>query len=125
MIQKILNFIKENYWTIIKVIIAIYAFYWVIYILTPKVRMSEEEKQKLENLNTKINDIYKFQQKLDSNILIYNTEIDSINNHIENIKYQKTIINKYYYEEINRVDSYTNNDIDSFFTKRYKQQGTR
>jgi peptidoglycan hydrolase CwlO-like protein len=120
MLQTILNFIKGNYKTILKGLVGLFILYWVIYVLTPTMQMSVQEKQKIDSLNTIIKEIYKDQQKLDSNIVGYNKKIDEVDNHIDKIKGQKTIIKEIYHEEINRVNSYTDNDIDSFFTNRYK-----
>jgi vacuolar-type H+-ATPase subunit I/STV1 len=118
MTQIILNFIKGNYKTIVKGLVALFILYWVIYVLTPTMQMSVQEKQ--NSLNIIIKEIYKDQQKLDSSIAGYNKKIDEVDNHIDKIKGQKTIIKEIYHEEINRVDSYTDNDIDSFFADRYK-----
>ena len=120
MIQTILNFIRGNYKTIIKGLVGLFILYWVIYVLTPTMQMSVQEKQKIDSLNIIIKEIFKDQQKLDSNILAYNKKIDEVDNHIDKIKGQKTIIKEIYHEEINRVASYTDNDIDSFFANRYK-----
>ena len=120
MVQIILNFIKENYKTILKGLVVLFILYWVIYVLTPTMKMSVQEKQKIDSLNIIVKEIYKEQQKLDSSITGYNKKIDEVDNHIGKIKSQKTIIKEIYHEEINRVDSYTDNDIDSFFANRYK-----
>jgi vacuolar-type H+-ATPase subunit I/STV1 len=120
MVQIILNFIKQNYKTILKGLVALFILYWVIYVLTPTMKMSVQEKQKIDSLNILVKEIYKGQQKLDSSIVVYNKKIDEVDNHIDKIKGQKTIIKEIYHEEINRVDSYTDNDIDSFFADRYK-----
>ena len=120
MVQIILNFIRGNYKTIIKGLVGLFILYWVIYVLTPTMQMSVQEKQKIDSLNIIVKEIYKEQQKLDSSIAGYNKKIDEVDNHIGKIKSQKTIIKEIYHEEINRVDSYTDNDIDSFFANRYK-----
>ena len=120
MILNILNLIKENYKTIIKVIVGLFILYWVLYVLTPKMEMSNVEKQKMDSINIGIKKIYKDQQRIDSNIVINNKKIEEIDIHINNIKGQKTIIKEKYYEEIIRVDNYSDSDIDSFFTNRYK-----
>jgi len=117
MAQTILNFIKGNYKSILAGIFGLFILYWMIFVLTPITRMSE---QKIDYLNIIIKDMYKEQQKLDSSIIVYNKKIDEIDNSIHKIKGQKTIIKEIYHEEINRVDSYTDNDIDSFFANRYK-----
>lgn len=120
MVQTILNFVKRNYKTLIQVAVGIFILYWVIYVLTPTMQMSVQEKQKIDSLNLVIKDIYKEQQKLDSTIAEYNGKIDEVDNHIDKIKGQKTIVKEIYHEEINRVDTYTDNDVDSFFANRYK-----
>ena len=120
MILNILNLIKENYKTIIKVIVGLFILYWVIYVLTPKMEMSNVEKQKMDSINVVIKNIYKDQQRIDSNIIINNKKIEEVDNHINDIKGQKTIIKERYDKEIIRVDNYSNSDIDSFFTNRYK-----
>lgn len=120
MVQTILKFVKGNYKTIIQVAVGIFILYWVLYVLTPTMQMSVQEKQKIDSLNMVIKDIYKEQQKLDSTIAEYNGKIDEVDNSIDKIKGQKTVIKEIYHEEINRVDTYTDNDVDSFFANRYK-----
>jgi septal ring factor EnvC (AmiA/AmiB activator) len=117
---QILNFLKGNYKTILAGIFGLFILYWVIYVLTPTMQMTVQEKQKIDSLNTIIKEIYKDQQKLDSSIVGYNKKIDEVDNHIGNIKTQKVIIKQQYHEDINRVDSYTESVIDSFFSDRYK-----
>lgn len=119
MAQLILNFLKTHYKTILKVIVGLFILYWALYIVTPSIQMSNEEKQKIDSLNVIIKEIYKDQQKLDSSIADYNKKIELVDDHIGKIKNQKTIIKEKYHEEINRVDSYTEPVIDSFFANRY------
>jgi vacuolar-type H+-ATPase subunit I/STV1 len=119
MISKILNFLKNNYITILTGLGGLFLFYWIVFVLTPKVGMSTEEKSKIDSLNITIKEIYKEQQKLDSNILNYNQKIDEVDNHISKIKSQKTIVKEIYHEEINRAGNYTEPQLDSFFSARY------
>ena len=120
MLQIILNFFKENYKDIIKIIIGLFILYWVIYVLTPTMKMSNIEKQKMDSLNVVIKQIYKDQQRIDSNVIINLKKIEEVDNRIENIRGQKTIIKERYNEEIIRVDNYSDSDIDRFFADRYK-----
>jgi hypothetical protein len=120
MLQIIKNFLVNHYQTIIKALFGLFILYWLIFFLTPKIEMSAVEKEKIDSVNIIVKEIYKNQKKLDSSIVVYNKKLDEVDNHINKIKGQKTIIKKNYYEKINRVDSYTNNNIDSFFTNRYK-----
>lgn len=82
--------------------------------------MVDEEKAKLDSLNKIIKEIEFEQQKLDSNIVSYNQKIDEVDNHIDNIKGQKTIVKEIYHEKISSVDKLTVRELDSFFTDRYK-----
>jgi uncharacterized protein YlxW (UPF0749 family) len=119
MVQLILNFLKSNYKTIAQVLIGLFLLYWVVFVLTPKVGMPADEKAKIDSLNQVIKEIYKDQQKLDSNIEGYNKKIDAVDNDINNIKGQKTIIKEIYHEKINSVDTYSDSELDSFFAARY------
>ena len=114
-----INFLKNNYKTIAKVLVGLFLLYWVIFVLTPKVGMDASEKAKIDSLNNTIREIYKEQQKLDSAIEGYNEKIDEVDNHIDKIKGQKTIIKEIYHEEINRAGNYTEPQLDSFFSARY------
>jgi hypothetical protein len=104
---------------IIKLIISFFILYWFLYFLTPKTKLSEEDSAKIEILDKKIDTLLEKQKKLDSIILVSESNIDSINIIISKIKQQKIIIREIYHEEINRVAQYNDAAIDSFFTKRY------
>jgi len=119
MVQLILNFLKGNYKTIAKVLVGLFLLYWVVFVLTPKVGMPADERAKIDSLNQVIKEIYKDQQKLDSNIESYNKKIDVVDDDINKIKGQKTIVKEIYHEEINRAGNYTEPQLDSFFSARY------
>jgi septal ring factor EnvC (AmiA/AmiB activator) len=114
-----INFLKNNYKTIAKVLVGLFLLYWVIFVLTPRVGMDALEKAKIDSLNNTIKELYKEQQKLDSAIEGYNEKIDEVDNHIDKIKGQKTIVKEIYHEEINRAGNYTEPQLDSFFSTRY------
>ena len=119
MFNKVLNFLKNNYKKILIGFCGLFLLYWVVFVITPKVSMNSEEKNKIDSLNIIIKEIYKDQQKLDSNILNYNQKIDEVDNLIDKIKSQKTIVKEIYHEEINRAGNYTEPQLDSFFSARY------
>lgn len=81
--------------------------------------MAENERAKIDSLNNLIEEIHKDQLKLDSSIQGYNEKIDEVDNHIDKIKGQKTIIKEIYHEKINNVDKLSNPELDSFFSNRY------
>ena len=120
MVSKVLDFLKGHYKTILMSLGGLFLLYWVVFVLTPKVGMDPSEKAKIDSLNNTIKEIYKEQQKLDSAIEEYNEKIDEVDNHIDKIKGQKTIIKEIYHEEINRAGNYTEPQLDSFFSTRYR-----
>ena len=119
MLSKVLFFLKSHYKTILIALGGLFLLYWVVFILTPRVGMDPSEKAKIDSLNNTIKEIYKDQQKLDSAISVYSEKIDEVDNHIDKIKGQKTIVKEIYHEEINRAGNYTEPQLDSFFSARY------
>ena len=118
--QTVLNFLKGNYKTLLKVVFGLFILYYLIFFLTPRVQMAANEKVKIDSLTIMIKGIELEQKKLDSNITSYNQKIDEVDNHIDKIKGQKTIVKEIYHEKINSVDKLTVRELDSFFTDRYK-----
>ena len=119
MINTVLNFLKTHYMTILKVVLGLFIVYWLLFFLTPKVQMAAESKQAIDSLNVEIKEIEKEQDSLSNSISEYKEEINLLDQHISTIQSQKTIIKEIYHEEIKRVDSYTDHELDSFFAVRY------
>jgi vacuolar-type H+-ATPase subunit I/STV1 len=82
--------------------------------------MSEETKAKIDSLNVHIKIIEEDNKKLDTAITLYNKEVEKVDNIINNIKNEKTIIKEFYHEKIISIDNYSSAQIDSFFTNRYR-----
>lgn len=120
--QKIINFLKQNYYylTILKVVFGLFVLYYLIFFLTPKVNMSVAQKQQLDSLSILVNQLHEDNVELEKEIDEYNKKIDEVDNHIDKIKGQKTIVKEIYHEKINSVDKLTVRELDSFFTDRYK-----
>jgi len=114
------NFIIKNYKTILSVLVGLFIVYWVIFVLTPNSTMSKVDKGKLDSLTNVVNQINKEQEILENEIKVLNKEVDKIDNNISTIKTNKTKTGKKYHEEISRVDKYTEPELDSFFSNRYK-----
>ena len=119
--HKVIEFLKSNYKTILKVGFALFILYYLIFFLAPKVEMSAQEKQKIDTLNTLIQKLHEDNVKLEQEIDEYNNKIDEVDLHIDKIKGQKTIVKEIYHEKINNVDKLTVREIDSFFTDRYNK----
>lgn len=122
--DKILNtlssFFSKNYKTLLFLLFGLFMTYWVIFVITPSVTMSNKEKSQIDSLNVVIQGLYKENLKLDSTVLNLNNEIKLVDKQIEEIKNKKVTIKKEYHEKINRVDNYTESELDSFFSDRYK-----
>jgi len=117
--SNLIYFLVKNYKTILSGLFGIFILYYLVFFLTPKIRMAEEEKNKLDSLNQMIKQIQLNQKKLDSNILGFNLKINEIDLNIEKLKGEKTIIREIYHEKINSIDKFTNPQLDSFFANRY------
>lgn len=120
MINKLFEILKINYKTILKVIFGLFILYYVIFFLTPKVKIAADQKRQLDSLNTEIKKIHQDNLKLEKKISEFNNEIEKIDQSINNIKNQKTIVKEYYHEKISNIDRLTSRQVDSFFTDRYK-----
>jgi peptidoglycan hydrolase CwlO-like protein len=118
--ETVKNFIIKNYKTIITVLVGLFLLYWVIFILTPRNTMVIEDRKKIDSLNNVVNEMYKEQDKLENKIIDINKDIDKIENNVTKIKKDKTKVANKYHEEIIRVDEYTEPELDSFFSNRYK-----
>lgn len=120
MVQKFLDFLKVNYKVIFLGIIGLFVLYYLIFLITPNVKMSSEQTKKIDSLNMVIKKMNEDNLRLEKKITDFNIEIQDINNNINNIKGQKTIVKEYYHEKINSVDKLTIRELDSFFSNRYK-----
>jgi len=122
--DKILNvlssFFSKNYKTLLFLLFGLFLMYWVIFFITPSVTISNKEKSQIDSLNVVIQGLYKENLKLDSTVLNLNNEIKLVDKQIEEIKNKKVTVKKEYHEKITRVDNYTEPELDSFFSDRYK-----
>lgn len=120
MIKKIIDILKVNYKTILKVIFGLFILYYIIFFLTPRVQMAADQKQQLDSLNVVIKQLHEDNIKLENKISDFNSEIDKVDESIGKIKNQKTIVKEIYHEKISNVDKLSSPEVDSFFANRYK-----
>jgi hypothetical protein len=119
-LKKTGSFVTKHYKIILSVLFGLFVLYWLMFILTPKMNMSVEEKAKIDSLNLLIMEINKNQQILDDKIDGINEEIVEVDKDINKIKVQKTVVKEIYHEKINRVNTLTEPELDEFFSDRYK-----
>lgn len=117
--EKVKDIINNNLNFTIKTLIVLFVIYWFFYFTTPKTTMSDEDKNKVDSLLTRIELLMEKQKKLDENISKFEGNIKIINDSITKIKKEKLIIREIYYEEINRIRNFDDKQLDSFFTTRY------
>ena len=118
--MSVINFLKSNFKTILLGLFSLFVLYYLIFFLTPNVKMSVEQKQQLDSLTTLVNNLHQDNLKLENKISNFNQEIIEVDRNISNIKSQKTIIKEIYHEKISNVDKLTIPELDSFFANRYK-----
>jgi len=119
-LKKTGSFVTKHYKIILSVLFGLFVLYWLMFILTPKMNMSVEEKAKIDSLNVLIMEMNKNQQILEDKIDGINEEIVEVDKDINKIKVQKTVVKEIYHEKINRVNTLTEPELDEFFSDRYK-----
>lgn len=115
-----MNLIKKYYKEILLFIAIAVVIFLLVKILTPAPDKSELLKYKLEQLDNKINGLKQKQKDLDDSISVYKKDIQRIDENLENIRSQKTVINNYYDEKAKEIPGWSNKQIDSSLRKRYK-----
>ena len=111
----------KKYWKyVVGVILTIGVLYLIIYLATPKPKMSELDKYKLEQLDKNINLIIENQKKLDKQIEGYKNELSQIDSTIAKVKNQKIIVKEYYKEQGEKITEMKPSEIDKLFHDRYK-----
>jgi len=110
----------KNFKTLFFIFIGLFIVYWLIFVLTPKTRISTENQNKIDSLNILIINIQKSQKNLNIKLDSINLDINKVDKDINNIKTQKTIIREIYHEKIINAINFTETELDSFFTNRYK-----
>jgi vacuolar-type H+-ATPase subunit I/STV1 len=110
----------KDYKILFLIFIGLFILYWLIFVLTPKTKISIDNQNKIDSLNVLIINIQKSQEILDSKIDSINLDINKVDKDIKKIKEQKTILKEIYHEKIIDVVNFTETELDSFFTNRYK-----
>lgn len=104
--------------SVIKIVILVILVYLVITTFT-STGVDKEYLKSIDSLNNNIKSVEKKQESLTQDIKNFELQVSDIDNKINSIKNQKTIIKEYFHEKIISVDGFSRNEIDSFFSKRY------
>jgi peptidoglycan hydrolase CwlO-like protein len=114
------NTIKNYYKEIALVLLIGAVVFLLIKVFTPAPDKSELLKYKLQQLDSTVINLKQKQKDLDNSIDIYKKDIERIDENIDNIRSQKTVVNNYYEKKANEIPSWTNQQVDSALRKRYR-----
>ena len=119
MMNQLISMVKKNYKTILYVIGSVLFLYLFILVTTRKPQIPADIKATIDSLTNVNKQLLEKQKQIDSTIKVYETEINQIDNQVDNIKEKTTIVREYYHEVGQQVGKYTPTQIDSFFKARY------
>ena len=80
-----------------------------------------EYNNKIEVLNDKINSLHSINEDLTSEIDVLTTQITLLDQEISKQDNKIVILKKQTNEKVNNVDSYRDDELEQFFTERYRQ----
>lgn len=118
-IKQFKDFILNHYKTISIVLGGLFLLYWIVFILTPAVQMSEQSAQELKKIDENIENL-EFENKiLQSEIVEFQEQIESVNENIEEIDDIKVTLANDYGKKINNARSYNHDELVRFLSERY------
>lgn len=112
-------FLKTNWKNILKGLLIVFVLWFMIQITTV-IRIGQESKKELKQLDEHIQMVEFKQDLIQSEIQIVNEEIKLVENKIMNIKEIKIRNGYEYSKKISDTYKYGNVECDRFFTTRYK-----
>jgi hypothetical protein len=120
--KELVNFIQQNKgkgkigFYIIGGLLVLFGLLWVT---TRQPKMPADIKATIDSLTNVNKQLIEHQKQIDSTIAVYETEINQIDNQVDNIKEKTTIVREYYHEVGQQAGKYTPTQVDSFFKSRY------
>ena len=111
--------IKKNYKQIIYIILGLFLLYGIIWITIRKPQIPVELQATIDSLTNVNKQLIEHQKQIDSAIHIYEAKVKQVDYQIDNIKEKTTIINEYYHEQSQQINTYTPTELDLFFKARY------
>ena len=110
---------KERVIYILKIIVLICIIVWLLY--SDRERYVEEYNAKIEALEQKVDSLHHINDELTFKIDTLNGQISKLDQQIDlkdnRIRTLKWKVN----EKVNAVDSFDDNELERFFTERYRQ----
>jgi peptidoglycan hydrolase CwlO-like protein len=117
--ESLKNFTIKHYNAILITLVVLLIGWFAFRVFNPST-MTEGDKSKIDSAQNIIKEKEKEQVIIEDKIEDINEEVETIDDNISKIKTNKEKTGKKYHEEIIRVDKYTELELDSFFSNRYK-----
>jgi predicted PurR-regulated permease PerM len=119
----IVEFFKQYYKQVGIGLLVLFVLYWLIFILTPSVEMSNVAVEEIKKLDQEIGTIKLEQNILYNEILQYEEQLDVMDENISQINDTQNKISGEYGEKINAARSYDYQQLVAFLSKRYSEPG--
>ena len=101
-------------------IIAVLAAYILFFVQAPLKVDVKGYEVKIDSLQHTVDSIYVENGKLDNQIAEFETEVDLQDNKIQSLKDKLVLIKQETHEKVKSVDSFTDDELERFFTERYQ-----
>lgn len=102
-------------------IIAVLAAYILFFVQAPLKVDVKGYEVKIDSLQHTVDSIYVENGKLDNQIAEYETEVVFQDNKIQSLKDKLVLIKQETHEKVKSVDSFTDDELERFFTERYQR----
>ena len=113
------DFVVNHYKTISIVLGGLFLLYWIIFILTPVVQMSEQSVEQLKKIDENISNLEFENEILQSEIVEFQEQIESVNENIEEIDEIKITLANDYGKKISNARSYNYDELVRFLSELY------
>lgn len=114
------EFVIKYFKEIIIVLFGIIITFFIYKIYGTSNDNSELIKYKLEVLDKEINQLYDQRKSLDSSINVHNKNIQKIDSAINNLKVEKTTVNRFYQIKASEIKQADAKKVDSLLRLRYR-----
>jgi predicted PurR-regulated permease PerM len=116
-----INFFKQYYKQVGIGLLVLFVLYWVIFILTPSMKMSGVAVQELKKIDEEIETIKLEQNILYTEIQHYEEQLQGLDENISQINDTQNKIAGEYGEKINAARSYDYQQLVAFLAERYSE----
>jgi hypothetical protein len=101
-------------------IIAVLAAYILFFVQAPLKVDVKGYEVKIDSLQHTVDSIYVENGKLDNQITEFENQVDIQDNKIQSLKDKLVLIKQETHEKVKSVDSFTDDELERFFTERYQ-----